>query len=347
MAWLALVLAAGASRASGAILLAAPVFASASKLVASEAGKDFAFGTAMDTDGDTLVVGAAEDDALGNLSGAAYVFVRSGEGWLEQAKLAAADAEPYDELGNSVAISGDTLFAAATLAALRRHARRRPRSMRHASRRRLRICFSLPLALVLWSPTARSATELPFTDGFDTSVFGWVSTVGNVTVEWSDLDVAGSASSGSARLVNQRPDGSSGPVEWMLDCFKVSAGTPYTIGASILIPSGQTTSGVAQVVASWYASGSCTRATLLEWGRSPDIRIAGTWFRVEDSALVAPPGAEGARIGMLLFKNGATGALAAHFDDLMLAPEPGRLALGLVAAAVLAARRARERRMRR
>src|SRR5262249_16398114 len=45
--------------------------------------------------------------------GAAYVFVRSGTTWTQQAKLVAGDAADGDSLGSSVSISGDTAAAGA------------------------------------------------------------------------------------------------------------------------------------------------------------------------------------------------------------------------------------------
>jgi hypothetical protein len=71
------------------------------------------FGFDVDLDGDTLVAGSFKDDDLGNLSGAAYVFVRNGTVWSEQAKLLASDGANADFLGRSVAISGDTVVAGA------------------------------------------------------------------------------------------------------------------------------------------------------------------------------------------------------------------------------------------
>jgi hypothetical protein len=192
------------------------------------------------------------------------------------------------------------------------------------------------LAAALAAPAARAAA-LPFVEGFDdaNSIFGWVSTVGGVTVGWSDLDATGSPS-GSALLTNQRGDSASGPVHTALDCFPVAEGVPYTIEASILIPAGQAATGVAQMFVSWYASPACGALAFLDWGRSPDVRSAGSWQRVSDDALAAPAGALGARVGMVLFKNEAAGALQAHFDDLRFAPEPGGGAPALAACAALA-----------
>lgn len=201
----------------------------------------------------------------------------------------------------------------------------------------------LVTALVLVSASARGA-EPSFFDSFDTSVFGYVSTVGNVTLSWSDVDADGAPASGSALLVNTRGDASSGPVNWMIDCFAVEAGTDYTTGASILIPGGQDRTGVAQVFVSWFSSGACGLPSLLSQGRTFEVRDAGSWQRSEEP-LTAPAGALGARVGMTLFKNEAFGALSAHFDDLLFAPEPAGAGPGAAAAlALLALRRGRRRR---
>jgi hypothetical protein len=55
--------------------------------------------------GDTVVAGAGRK---ADNMGAAYVFVRSGTTWSQQAKLTASDAEAGDLFGRSVAVSGNT-----------------------------------------------------------------------------------------------------------------------------------------------------------------------------------------------------------------------------------------------
>jgi hypothetical protein len=55
--------------------------------------------------GDTALVGAIGDDNGANVDqGSAYVFVRSGTTWTEQAKLTASDGAAYDQFGNSVSL---------------------------------------------------------------------------------------------------------------------------------------------------------------------------------------------------------------------------------------------------
>lgn len=82
--------------------------------LASDFETDDAFGWSVDLDDDTFVVGAlGADHGTAVDAGAAYVFVRAGSLWLQQAKLAASDAGYFEGLGLDVAISGDTVVAGA------------------------------------------------------------------------------------------------------------------------------------------------------------------------------------------------------------------------------------------
>ncbi|MFM9958763.1 MAG: GC-type dockerin domain-anchored protein [Phycisphaerales bacterium] len=85
------------------------------------------FGSAVAVDGDTVVVGAPDEDSeatgvngdQGGSSaqgaGAAYVFVRAAGGshWIQQAYLKASNTGANDFFGSSVAISGDTIVVGA------------------------------------------------------------------------------------------------------------------------------------------------------------------------------------------------------------------------------------------
>ncbi len=83
------------------------------KLIASDglAGDRFGFSVAIE--GNTLIVGAVVDDEPTFGEGSAYIFVRSGTTWTEQAKLVASDREAADQFGQSVAISGNTVVIGA------------------------------------------------------------------------------------------------------------------------------------------------------------------------------------------------------------------------------------------
>src|SRR5262249_35250737 len=82
------------------------------------------FGNSVAISGDTIVVGAlaegsnqttitngsgASNNNSAGGAGAAYVFVRNGATWSQQAYLKASNAQANDLFGISVAISGDTI----------------------------------------------------------------------------------------------------------------------------------------------------------------------------------------------------------------------------------------------
>ncbi len=97
-------------------------------LKASNAEAGDRFGVNVAISGDTIVVGASEEDSAQTTitngsgasvdnstveSGAAYVFVRSGTTWSQQAYLKAPNAGSGDEFGSTIAISGDTIAVGA------------------------------------------------------------------------------------------------------------------------------------------------------------------------------------------------------------------------------------------
>ncbi len=83
------------------------------------------FGNALAMSGDTMVIGSPledsnatgvngnQSDASAASAGAAYVFVRTGTNWIQQAYLKASNAEAGDYFGWSVAVSGDTVVVVA------------------------------------------------------------------------------------------------------------------------------------------------------------------------------------------------------------------------------------------
>ena len=93
----------------------------------SNTGADDEFGWSVAISGDIVVVGAPNEDSSatgvgGNQAdnsatdaGAAYVFVRNGTTWSQQAYLKASNTTPGDQLGWSVAVSGETVVAGARL----------------------------------------------------------------------------------------------------------------------------------------------------------------------------------------------------------------------------------------
>jgi hypothetical protein len=103
-------------------------------LKASNTGTGDEFGTSVSISGDTIVVGAPDEDSNATGvnaalspgsgtqadnskldSGAAYVFVRNGTTWSQQAYLKASNTHAGDIFGYSTAISGDTIVVGAQL----------------------------------------------------------------------------------------------------------------------------------------------------------------------------------------------------------------------------------------
>ncbi len=101
-------------------------FAQQAYVKASNPQQDDWFGYSLALDGDTLAIGALQEDSNGTGvntgnqadnsagdSGAVYVFVRNGDTWTQQAYIKASNAGAGDRFGYSVALSGDTLAVGA------------------------------------------------------------------------------------------------------------------------------------------------------------------------------------------------------------------------------------------
>ena len=95
-------------------------------LKASNTDAGDSFGRSVAVSGDTVVIGADGEDSSatgvnGNQSdntrpdsGAAFVFVRNGTIWSQEAYLKASNTDKFDRFGWSVSVSGDTVVVGAT-----------------------------------------------------------------------------------------------------------------------------------------------------------------------------------------------------------------------------------------
>ncbi len=78
------------------------------KATSSDGEAGDGFGQSVSVSGEYAIVGASEHNIGVNIDqGAAYIFHRSGNTWIQQAKLVASDGAEEDWFGNSVSISGD------------------------------------------------------------------------------------------------------------------------------------------------------------------------------------------------------------------------------------------------
>ncbi|XOF33123.1 MAG: FG-GAP repeat protein [Candidatus Electrothrix sp. YB6] len=84
------------------------------KLLPEDGAAGDYFGNSVSVSGDTVVIGACgicelyEHNDKSSGFGSVYVFVRSGDVWMQQAKLVPEDGAAGDNFGSSVSVSGDT-----------------------------------------------------------------------------------------------------------------------------------------------------------------------------------------------------------------------------------------------
>merc|ERR1711981_736902 len=83
------------------------------KLTASDGEEDDRFGNSIAFNGNTVLIGANEDDES---TGSVYVFTRTGTDdstWTETKKLTASDGKADDRFGNPIAFDGNTALIGA------------------------------------------------------------------------------------------------------------------------------------------------------------------------------------------------------------------------------------------
>ena len=109
----ALVGASGKNSSTGAVYVfvrSGQTWSQQAELTPPGGAANASFGISVAVSGSTAVVGASMKNAY---VGAAYVFVRSGQTWSQQAELSASDSRVNDRFGNSVAVSGSTAIVGA------------------------------------------------------------------------------------------------------------------------------------------------------------------------------------------------------------------------------------------
>ena len=163
----------------------------------AQADSQDAFGYGLAISGDTLVVGAVyEDSAASSVngdqandaaadSGAAYVFVRRGERWVQQAYLKSDAPSVNDFFGVNVAIDGDTLAVSATRAS----------PYGNISSTRNGLVFVFTRSGEVWTQQARLSA--PEAAGADLFGFG-LALHGERLVVGAPLDSSGGRQSGAA-----------------------------------------------------------------------------------------------------------------------------------------------------
>ncbi|BDX06176.1 FG-GAP repeat protein [Planctobacterium marinum] len=84
-------------------------------ITAPDAKPGDAFGQSISLTENHLVIGAPRSDAMGENSGAAYIYKRESDAWQYQTKIKASDGAAGDLFGISIAIDGETIVVGADL----------------------------------------------------------------------------------------------------------------------------------------------------------------------------------------------------------------------------------------
>ena len=83
------------------------------KIIANDAKAGDLFGNTVAISGETVLIGAPGVDDAGPEAGAVYVFGRSGDNWIQQAKLIGNDIGTFDRFGTAIAIHENTAIVGA------------------------------------------------------------------------------------------------------------------------------------------------------------------------------------------------------------------------------------------
>lgn len=255
------------------------------KLLASDGSDVDRFGTSLDIDGDTAVIGAPYSDGTVTNSGAVYVYVHDvSGGWTPQAKLIAPDGASYDEFGYSVAIDGDTIVIGAY------------GDDDNGSTSGSAYVFTRNGST--WSEQAKLIAD----DAASSDYFGWSVTVsGNTTVIGAPLEDQMGASSGSAYVFVRDDSGI-----WTQQAKLIASDGNFDDQFGISVSADEDTAiiGAFKDDDNGNDSGS---AYVFTRG------VGGVWMQV--SKLTASDGAASDRFGNAVAMDGDTAVIGALSDD--------------------------------
>jgi len=176
------------------------------------------------------------------------------------------------------------------------------------------ILFRLTIIALAAGFTASFAwgQNLVSNPGFDTDVAGWT-TGSTATIQWNPFDADSNPASGSALVTNLSTTAGDATGARQIN-MDIAGGEHYNIAAEILMPSGQSTTGRANLLVQWYDQANCTGFVglfLTPWvtDSTPDV-----WY-LSFGTTLAPADAQCARLRLSVWKDQDSGTLDAHFDN--------------------------------
>jgi hypothetical protein len=264
------------------------------QLIATDGAANDQFGWSVALSGDAAIVTANVDDVGANTNqGSAYVFVRSGTTWTQQAQLTASDGAPGDQFGWSVAISGDTAIVGSVLDDVGANGNQGS-------------AYIFVRSGTTWTQQA----QLTAIDGAPTDQFGYsVALSGDTAIVGAQSDdVGGNGDQGSAYVFTR--SGTSWTQQAQLTA--VNGGASDSFGISVAL-SGDTAlvgANLDDVGANSNQGSACIF-----------VRSGTTW--TQQARLNAPDGAANDRFGFSVALSGDTAIVGANLDDVGANPEQG------------------------
>ncbi|MEY3230158.1 MAG: hypothetical protein RL689_245, partial [Planctomycetota bacterium] len=251
-------------------------------------------GSSVSISGDTAIVGVPFDDVGSNLEqGSAYVFVRTGSAWIQQAQLTATGGVTGDIFGISVSISGNTAIVGAPLRNVGANASQG-------------TAYVFTRSGSTWSQQAQLTTIGGAADdqfGYSVAIAGDTAVVGAV----SD-DVGAVANQGSAYVFTRT--GAAWSQQAQLNHVGAAAGDAFGLSVAI---AGETVvvGSPSRVVDGKTGHGSAYVFT----------RVGSTW--TQEAQLIHAGGETGDQLGVAVSVSGDTALVGAFLDNVGTVADQG------------------------
>jgi hypothetical protein len=179
--------------------------------------------------------------------------------------------------------------------------------------------FLIGAALLASSSAATSvAQNLVPNPTFDTQIAPWINNdTDHLTVTWSSSDADGSASSGSALMVQSSPLQHFG-IQIYTSCLTLPGASAYDFGGKFRIPSGQATEGSGYAGVEWFSDSACSNYITTTF--APAVTDLNSWQPSSLSGVTPPAGSVAAHAELFAQKDQAGGSFSIYADDAFLRP---------------------------
>ena len=167
----------------------------------------------------------------------------------------------------------------------------------------------LSAVTIFTAPPVSAACTLP-NGTFDSDVSGWSN--------FADFD-AGRGNPPGSNHVGPVPISNSGN-SWS-DCMLVAPGDAFTLEAEVLFPTGENANAAAQLGILYYSDATCSSFLSLEVAPGVSNSVQEVWLPTSAGSVVAPAGAQGARISLNVIA-GPTQTANANWDNVLLSTQP-------------------------